>query len=107
MLAFFLAISLQRHSGCIFLVKAAVHLCCHGVDFNVSVPKQTYIFRPAGTWGSNCDNGNFEDDPLGFVLGVDFSESQAVDPVPSAWRGSFFYVFAFLGKTDRHCSVNF
>ena len=39
MLTFLIDIGLQRHSDCIFLVEAAVNFCCHGVDFNVSVPK--------------------------------------------------------------------
>ena len=41
MFTFFVAVGLRRHSGCIFLVKAAVNFCCGRADLNVSVPKQT------------------------------------------------------------------
>lgn len=41
-----------------------------------------------------------------FVLGVDFSEIQVLGPVSSTWGGSILYVFAFIVKTDMHCSVN-
>lgn len=41
MLTFFIDTSLQRHSDCAFLVKAAVNFCFNGVDLNLSVPKET------------------------------------------------------------------
>jgi len=99
---------LQRHSDCIFLVKAAVNSCWNGVDFNVSVPKQTYIFRPAGTWGSNCSSGGVSGGSVGFVLGVDCAETQVVDAVSSTWSDRFLSVFAFTAfivKADMRCSV--
>lgn len=40
------------------------------------------------------------------LTGVDCSETQAVDPVSSAWRDSLLYVFSFIVKTDTQCSVN-
>lgn len=40
------------------------------------------------------------------LTGLHFSETQVVDPVSSVWRDSLLYVFAFIVKTDTHCSVN-
>ena len=65
-------------------------------------------FEACWTWGSNCNNGNFEDASVGFVLRVAFPESQVVDPLSSPWRDCSLQVFAFIAfrvKTDRHCSV--
>ena len=50
-LTFLMAISLQKHSNCIFLVKAAVNFCCPGVDFNVSI----WLFLAFGEGGGGRD----------------------------------------------------
>lgn len=38
---------------------------------------------------------------MGFVPGIDFAESQVVDPVSCTWGDSLFYVFAFIVKADN------